>query len=266
MNQEILSKIKQLPPLPQSAMKIEKIYHDPDSSIADMVKVLEHDPLLTADILKAANSPLYGFSREIVSIAQAASLFGMGTIRGFALASIIKKSFIFDMSVYNLDTEGFSALSKKQHSLAIAWALKSDKSVLGHLSLAAFLIEIGKVLIAQYLKTASKAAAFKEAMLGGANISDLEIEFAQMTTIEVSTAMFEHWKFEPTFIEVVRYAQNPNEAPEATRKISQMLQVVRKAININSTITQESIEKAKELVKIYNLDMFGFERALELNS
>ena len=61
MTEEILKKIKQLPPLPESAMQIEAVYQDPNSSFNDMVKILEKDPLLTADILKAANSPLYGF-------------------------------------------------------------------------------------------------------------------------------------------------------------------------------------------------------------
>ena len=58
MTEEILKKIKQLPPLPESAMQIEEVYQNPDSSFNDMVKILEKDPLLTAGILKAANSPL----------------------------------------------------------------------------------------------------------------------------------------------------------------------------------------------------------------
>ena len=58
MTEEMLKNIKQLPPLPESAMQIEAVYQDPDSSFNDMVKILETDPLLTADILKAANSLL----------------------------------------------------------------------------------------------------------------------------------------------------------------------------------------------------------------
>ena len=76
MNDAILKQIKQLPPLPETAVKIEAVYQNPNSTFEDMVKILEKDPLLTADILKSANSPLYGFSREITSIAQAVSLFG----------------------------------------------------------------------------------------------------------------------------------------------------------------------------------------------
>ena len=58
MNTILKEKMRQLPALPESAIKLEAIYHDPNSSFIDMVKILEIDPLLTAGILKAANSPL----------------------------------------------------------------------------------------------------------------------------------------------------------------------------------------------------------------
>ena len=95
-------------------MQIEAVYQNTNSGFNDMVKILEKDPLLTADILKAANSPLYGFSREINAISQAVGLFGMGTVRGFALASIVKKSFELNLSPYGITNEMFSNLSKKE--------------------------------------------------------------------------------------------------------------------------------------------------------
>ncbi len=51
MTEEMLMRIKQLPPLPESAMRIEAIYHDQNSSFYDMIKILEQDPLLTEEIL-----------------------------------------------------------------------------------------------------------------------------------------------------------------------------------------------------------------------
>ncbi len=41
MTEEMFKKIKQLPPLPESAMQVEAVYHDPDSSFNDMVKILD---------------------------------------------------------------------------------------------------------------------------------------------------------------------------------------------------------------------------------
>ena len=263
MTEEILKKIKQLPPLPESAMQIEAVYQDPDSSFNDMVKILEKDPLLTADILKAANSPLYGFSREINAISQAVGLFGMGTVRGFALASIVKKSFSLDLSPYGISNEMFSALSKKQHGLMTAWCLRKENKLLGVLSPAAFLVEIGKVLIAQQIKSDGKEAEFKEALTDLGDVEAAEREITGVDTPEVSATIFAQWKFEEGLVDVIRNCQNPEKAEEEDQRPAQILHVVRIAVPINGVVTDESVEAAKNLITKYGLDMESFDTAIE---
>ncbi len=263
MTEAILKKIKQLPPLPESAMQIEAVYQDPDSSFNDMVKILEKDPLLTADILKAANSPLYGFSREINAISQAVGLFGMGTVRGFALASIVKKSFSLDLSPYGITNEMFSALSKKQHGLMTAWCLRKENRLLGVLSPAAFLVEIGKVLIAQQVLADGKEAEFKAALAELGDVEAAEREIVGVDTPEVSATIFSQWKFEEGLVDVIRNCQNPEQAEEADQRPAQILHVVRVAVPINGVITDESEAAAKELIEKYSLDMESFDTAIE---
>ena len=263
MTEEILKKIKQLPPLPESAMQIEAVYQDPDSSFNDMVKILEKDPLLTADILKAANSPLYGFSREINAIAQAVGLFGMGTVRGFALASIVKKSFSLDLTVYGISNDMFSNLSKKQHGLMTSWCLRKENRLLGVLSPAAFLVEIGKVLIAQQIMADGKQEAFRDALAELGDVEAAERKIVGTDTPEVSATIFAHWKFEEKLVDVIRNCQNPAKAAEQDVRPAQILNVVRVAVPINGQITDASIAAAKELITQYGLDMESFDTALE---
>lgn len=263
MTNEMLKKIKQLPPLPESAMQIESIYQNPASSLADMVKVLEKDPLLMADILRSANSPLYGFSREITSVSQAAGLFGMGTIRGFALATIVKKSFAIDLSIYSIDIETFSNLSKKQHALVTSWFLKNEPSILGVLSPAAFLVEIGKVMIAQQIKTDKNELKFKEMLESGVGLADIEKELCGSSTVEVSATMFEHWKFDQKLVDTIKYSEDPSLAPQNIAKLSQILQVIRTAILLNATTDEQSIEQAIALAESYSLDTTALQVALQ---
>jgi len=263
MTEEILKKIKQLPPLPESAMQIEAVYQDPDSTFNDMVKILEKDPLLTADILKAANSPLYGFSREINAISQAVGLFGMGTVRGFALASIVKKSFTLDLSPYGITNEMFAALSKKQHALMTAWCIRKENRLLGVLSPAAFLVEIGKVLIAQQVMADNKEEEFKSALEELGDVEAAEREVVGVDTPEVSATIFAQWKFEEGLVDVIRNCQNPQQAKDEDRRAAQILNVVRVTVPINGKVTPESIQKAKELIEAYGLDMPSFEKAIE---
>jgi len=263
MTEEILKKIKQLPPLPESAMQIEEVYKDPDSTFNDMAKILEKDPLLTADILKAANSPLYGFSREINAISQAVGLFGMGTVRGFALASIVKKSFTLDLSPYGITNEMFSDLSKKQHALMTSWCLRKENRYLGVLSPAAFLVEIGKVLIAQQVMADGKEAEFSEALKELQDVEAAEREVVGVDTPEVSATIFKQWKFEESLVDVIGSCQNPDLAKEEDQRPAKILHVVRVAVPLNGQVTDASIKAAKELIEKYELDMDSFDTAIE---
>ncbi len=263
MTDDILKKIKQLPPLPESAMQIEAVYQDPDSSFNDMVEILEKDPLLTADILKAANSPLYGFSREINAISQAVGLFGMGTVRGFALASIVKKSFSLDLSPYKIDDNMFAVLSKKQHGLMTAWCLRKENKLLGVLSPAAFLVEIGKVLISQQIIADSSQEAFSDALKELQDVEAAERKIVDADTPEVSAIIFKHWRFEESLVDVIANCLNPEKAEAKNQRAASILHVVRVCVPINGVITDSSIEAAKVLINKYDLDMESFDKALQ---
>ena len=263
MTEDILKKIKQLPPLPESAMQIEAVYQNPDSSFNDMVKILEKDPLLTADILKAANSPLYGFSREINAISQAVGLFGMGTVRGFALASIVKKSFALDLSPYGINNDMFSALSKKQHALVTSWCIRKENKLLGVLSPAAFLVEIGKVLIAQQVIADGKQEEFLAAITELGNVEEAEKKIVGVDTPEVSSTIFKQWKFEETLVNVIGFCTKPEDADVDDRRAAAILYAVRVAVPINGVVTDESIAAAKEVIEKYDLNMEAFDSAME---
>ncbi len=264
MHDVLKEKIQQLPALPESAIQLEAIYHDPNSSFDDMVKVLERDPLLTADILKAANSPLYGFTREINSITQAVGLFGMGTIRGFALAMIVKKSFDLNLSPYGITNTQFSDLSKMQNALAVTWYLRKDPQLMELLSPASFLIEIGKVMISQCLLDETTQDDFKAKIEAGESVKSTEQEFCDTYTAEVSADIFNHWKFDEDLISLIRYSGQPDECSDAKLKeATKILHVIRIATGLTGQFTAESLAKAKELIAQYDLDLESFEAAIE---
>jgi len=265
MNTVLKEKIKQLPALPESAIKLEAIYHDPDSSFDDMVKVLELDPLLTADILKAANSPLYGFTREINSITQAVGLFGMGTIRGFALAMIVKKSFTLNLKPYNISTAEFSNLSQVQSALAVTWYLRQKPKLMDLLSPASFLVEIGKVIISQCVLENKKENEFMEKLKSQSSVKEVEEEFCDTHTAEVSADIFNHWKFDESLINLIRFCGEPEKCSDDEKLFEavKVLHVIRVATGINGVFTDESLSRAKELIEEYELDLASFEAAVE---
>ena len=161
MNEKIIKQIKALPPLPKSILKVQKITNDPNSSIDDLIKVIKEDPMLTADLLKVANSPLYGFRGKIKTIAQVVSLFGMVTIKGFVISFAIKNSLKFDLSAYGIGEEEFYNVSSKRNIIALYW-FKNDKGSLDIIATNSFLIDLGAVVISLVLDNEGKSESFKK--------------------------------------------------------------------------------------------------------
>ena len=81
---KILQSIK-LPPLPGSVHKIIELDKRKSGSLlTDIKNIFEKDSLLSAYILKVANSPFYGFSIEVRTISHAIGLLGVGRILSIA--------------------------------------------------------------------------------------------------------------------------------------------------------------------------------------
>ena len=99
MLENITERIKTLPPLPKSFHEINAICADTNGTINQLAKIIETDPMLVANLLKVANSPLYSFRREIRSVLQAISLFGMSTTRALTTDISIKKLLNVDIEL-----------------------------------------------------------------------------------------------------------------------------------------------------------------------
>jgi HD-like signal output (HDOD) protein len=79
----------QLPALPQSAIRLLELSHDPNNGPAEFTLPIEADPGLAGQVLKFVNSSYFGFSREIASVKLAITLVGVRTIKNFALWSAV---------------------------------------------------------------------------------------------------------------------------------------------------------------------------------
>lgn len=263
MNEAILKKIKSLPPMPETVTQIQVICNNPNSSIGELIKIVEKDPSLVANLLKAANSPLYGFSREIKNVSQAVSLFGMATVKGFAIASAVRSSFKMDLAPYGMNTNDFVRLSELQNALTVNWYKKSSRDKLEVLAPTSFLLEIGIVVVADYLKKEGKDKDFLNALKEGKERSDLEKEFVGETSEAVAAKTFEHWNFETLMVESIKNIGEPEDAPEEAAEFAKVLHVVKACVNMKEQFTDASKEKAAALVKQYGLDKESFLEALD---
>jgi len=88
MQAEVLRQIERsdaFPSIPQIVMRLLEITRDPEFKQSDVVELLATDPGTSSDILRLANSPLFGVTRRIASVGQAVVLLGMKRVRTLLL-------------------------------------------------------------------------------------------------------------------------------------------------------------------------------------
>lgn len=266
MNDAIYKSIKSLPPLDETIMKIQQICSSEDSDIAELISVIHQDPMLTANILRSANSPLYGFSREIADINRAVALFGMATIRGFALAGTISKSFKINLEPYGISSAKFMDLAILQNALAFNWCSKINRELLNIISPASFMMDIGKIIIAKELIDSKKSTKFKDELQNistTSELSKLEIDMVGISSQMVTAQIFKNWNLEPEIAEVIKYSLNPIDAPENLKKHCYILSVISNSVNVFGTLLPDQLNSTTELLKLYNLDAQLFFSAIE---
>lgn len=75
----------EIPAFPQSAYRILQLASDLNYSHKALVRIVEHDPVLTLRMLKLVNAPYFGLSHKVSSIKQAVVFIGMNTLKNLAL-------------------------------------------------------------------------------------------------------------------------------------------------------------------------------------
>ncbi|MEA2092142.1 MAG: HDOD domain-containing protein [Campylobacterota bacterium] len=244
MKSSIIDSIKSLPPLSKTIIDINKVYADSEAGIADLAKAIEHDPMIIANLLKAANSPLYGFGKEIKNVAQAVSLFGMSMTRSVALGNSVRKLLNVDMQPYGITSDKFAEISSMQAALMLNWYKQIDKEKADKLYLATLLQETGKILIASDIIQDDETISFASEVETSNNLAMVEKSYVNVTSSEVTAIVFQHWGFDSEFIEMIKYADNPNAAPDNIKEYSTALHIIKTAIPVNKPLSDMAINFA----------------------
>jgi len=241
MKSSIIDSIKALPPLSKTITEINRIYADEEAGINELAKAIEPDPMIVANLLKSANSPLYGFGKEIHSVVQAVSLFGMSMTRSIALGNSVRKLLNVDMKPYGITSDKFAEISSMQATLMMKWYSKIDRQKAEKLYLAAFLQETGKILISSDVIQEDEDVSFASEIELTNNIAQVEKSYVEVSTSAVTAEVFAHWGFDKEFVEMIRYADAPNEAPDEVREYSVALHIVKTIIPMNKPFAEQSI-------------------------
>lgn len=255
--------ISALPPMPDNIIKIQKISNDPLSSLSDLVAIIQQDPMLTADILKLANSPVYSLKEHVNTLQQATAMFGLSSIVGFAMAFSIGHTLNVDLTPYGVTPAQFLNIAQTQNSLAYHWKDGLKPQEVNILLTASFLMEIGSLLISDYIIKENLTDQFRFALKTDKSISSIETEMCGFSHQCIGADMFRIWDFDEKIVNAISDSASIDPSKKSGDAISSRLAVISTAINLKEQFTDQSISSAAALAKDLGLDGDYFKQIVE---
>ena len=137
--------------LPSTSVIVSKVIrtiYDESSSAKDLAQIIEHDPPLSARILKIANSAFYGHSRTINSIQRSVVVLGFNKIKEL-ITTVTILHYLFDPKhSTSIDTLGLwlHSVGTAKAAQIISQQINRDRSDVAYT--IGLLHDIGKILLA----------------------------------------------------------------------------------------------------------------------
>ena len=205
---KIISTIRSFPSMPATGAKMLKMLEDPETSIDEIEDVLRHDPGLTGNVLKLANSAYFGIPSKVSSVRQAVLLLGLRKLIQLVVASCV--SAVMDKPVpgYNLPPGDLW-----RHSIAVsiaAEALVKDKKNIDaeDIFTPALLHDIGKLILGHFVK--DELEDIEKIASKGVPYVVAENMVLGTDHAEVGAQVLTQWSFPRDVIEAVRWHHDPD--------------------------------------------------------
>ncbi|QKF58852.1 HDOD domain-containing protein [Aliarcobacter lanthieri] len=261
----ILTRVEALPPLPRTVSEIEEFRRKSDKEITELLKIIEKDALIVTNLLKISNSAMFGFRSKVETPLRAISLLGINFTVSIAISTSTQKLLKSNLEPYGITNNDFMRSSNISSVLANLWLNNFEPKLKEEIILPALLHDIGKFILADFIKSENKEEEFREKIKAGeSSIEDIEREFFGVTTSYVTAQVFKHWKLSSNLINSIEFIDNVNSVHDEFKKIAQILDVIKTVAIITDPLSDKSIEKAIKKAKLYNLDTNNLQNSIKI--
>lgn len=209
--EQVITKINDITGFPVSTGKLINILMDPNVNISEILKTVEYDPGITANILKLANSALYSSGREISSLKDAMVRIGNKSIIKIMLTSSMSSIMKVPIKGYDLPPGELwqSSVSTAISTEVIAEAL--NMKVQSSAFTAGLLHDIGKIIMSSFVNI-NAAEITSYAHDNRIPFNEAERAIVGIDHAEAGAILMEKWKLPDELIEPVKYHHSPGEA------------------------------------------------------
>lgn len=207
----------ELPHLPDVAVRVREAAQDEDADAATIARIIQTDPVLTAKLIQAANSPLYGVQTPITTCRAAVLFLGLETTRNLVLTYTLRELFKTDSALLRqrmTDLWQHSALVASV-SYLLAGSTPSMERERG--MLAGLLHDVGTLPIIHY------AGRYPELADDPAH---LERTIAGLRG-QIGAMLLRHWRFGDEMVQVALECEQWQRDPERTAQLTDLVLVAQ---------------------------------------
>ncbi|MBB1268529.1 HDOD domain-containing protein [Shewanella sp. SR44-3] len=185
----LLKKIDQLPRLPKAVSELLEAVNNDKSTIKEISTKVSQDPLMSARVLRLANSSHYSRNREVGTIDEAVVRLGMQTLRTLVIASAVIGAVPKAESINLADFWGATfEVALYSQELAKNTMIPTDEAFT-----CGILHSIGDLLIASAEPHVAKLIA--EAVAAGADKQDTEVKLLDFDAASIGALLAQSWRF-----------------------------------------------------------------------
>ena len=244
----------QLPALPEAALKIRQVINQSSVGTSEIIQIVQTDPILSARLIKVANSPLYGTWREIKTVRDAVRRLGLETTRGLSFSLSVKQLFHARSSMIKQQLKQMYDESIQVSSLAYVITQKRAKNLDPEQALlAGLLARLGVIPILKYVDE------------NPGLISSIDMLHKSLIhlNVPISRLIFDRWNFDEQFLSVVEcsqdwYRDTGKEADYVDIVIAARLLFFKKTNQLDESINIYQLAVADKL-KLFGEDEYGLD-------
>ncbi len=224
--------VESLKPMPASVLSLARVATDPDSSLAEITRIIELDEALTANILKMANSAWSSSQKKIDTVRAAVIRMGSGKILRMAVGRSIGPAMESGLPGYALGEHELW-----RHSVAAALAAEhmgahAKADIPAAAFTAALLHDIGKLLLSRHINAETISRILEMAESKKVSYVEAEREVVGADHAQVGGAIARQWKFPEPLVRAIELHHDPDQEPDSLRDAVHVANTVAKLVGV----------------------------------
>lgn len=186
-----------LPTLPDVAIKIQDLIDDPNVSADQIVLVLSSDPLISAQLIKTANSAVFADKTQVENVRGAVTRLGYRQLRNLVMTITMNKMFYAKNPVINKYMKAVWRHSREVAAVSYVIALRQPHLSPDQAMLAGLVHDIGVLPLCLHIE--KHHARIKEDKLE---------ELIRKCSNPIGTKLLQKWNFPQDLIGVIGEHEN----------------------------------------------------------